>query len=328
VPDFWEDPGEGPWALAARAPRSTDDHGVVASVNVIAERTADTLDERGATTLAQQRAAFPGFVLLDHARVTLAAQPAVRTLFTYHLDGAQIVVDQWLVVAAGIATCVSGGTDTAGFPTTAGLLEAIAVSLELPTSPPQDATSSEVPEVELPELPIVAVEGAEDELLALIEPDAPRLELRVDDGSVLAWRDADEAAVLAPEPAGHAVLTRLPAALLPVELATRIPASAGADERSDEPIELPPGVLAAVIASRGVPDAVLPGTARDRLRELAAGLGSWWRLERHADGRAEPLLEGLSADDGPWRIVEAGEVMRLEPIPPRELFQALCAAVF
>jgi hypothetical protein len=327
VPDFWEDQGAGPWALAACAPRGADDHGVVASVNVLAERTAETLDERAAVTLTQQRVGFPGFVLLDHARTELAGRPAVRTLFTYHLDGHQIVVDQWLVVADGIATVVSGGTDTTGFSGVAQLLEAIAASLELPTERPEQETSSAVPDVELPDLPLAAFEGTEADLLDAIEPDAPRLELRVGDASVLAWRDRDEAAVLAPEPAGRAVLTRMPAALLPVELATRIPASAAADERSDEPIELPPGVLAAVIATREVPAAVLPGPARDRLRELAAGLGDWWRLERHADGREEPLLEGVSAEDGPWRIVAAGDEMRLEPIRPRELFAALCAAV-
>jgi hypothetical protein len=38
------------------------------------------------------------------------------------------------------------------------------------------------------------------------------------------------------------------------------------------------------------------------------------------------LAEGLSAEDGPWRIAPAGDDMRLEPIAPRELFSSLCEA--
>jgi hypothetical protein len=308
VPDDWEEQTGGPWALAARAPRSGP--GVVASVNVIAERTTDDLATRSATTLAQERALMPGFVLLDRAETTLAERPAVRTLFSYNLDDAQIVVDQWLVVAGGVATCLSGGSDTFGFPAAAGLLEAIAASLELPGEAETEA-SAKVPEAELPGLPIEVVTDA-----AVEEP--PQLTLRVGEATVLGWCEDDRAAVLAPD---EGVLRRMPAALLPVELATRIPATAAA-ERPEEPLELPPGVLAAVVATRAVPSAVLPGPDADRLRELAGGLQAWWRLEREG----EPVLEGLDTIDGPWRVEPAGELMRLTPVAPRALFAALCAA--
>jgi hypothetical protein len=306
VPDGWEEQtGGGPWALAARAPRTGS--GVVASVNVIAERTEDDLATRSATTLAQQRALMPGFVLLDRGETTLDERPAMRTLFTYNLDAAQIVVDQWLVVAGGVATCLSGGSDTFGFPAAAGLLEAIAASLELPGEAETD-TSADVPEVELPAPPIEVVPDGRAE--------PPDLLLRVGETTAAVWREDDAVLVRADD-----VLRRMPAALLPVELATRISATA-ATERPEEPLELPPGVLAAVVATRAVPAAVLPGPDVDRLRDLAGGLEAWWRLEREG----EPVLEGLDTADGPWRVEPAGEFMRLTPLAPRALFAALCAA--
>ena len=86
-------------------------------------------------------------------------------------------------------------------------------------------------------------------------------------------------------------------------------------------------MLAAVLATREVPPAVLPGEARDLLRELAAGLRAWWRLEHHdGAGGVQARAEGISTDDGPWRIAPAGDVMRLEPVRRRDLFAALCAA--
>jgi hypothetical protein len=38
------------------------------------------------------------------------------------------------------------------------------------------------------------------------------------------------------------------------------------------------------------------------------------------------VLEGLSAADGPWLVEPSGELMRVQPVAPRALFVALCAA--
>jgi len=83
-------------------------------------------------TLIQQTARLPGYVLLDLEDGSLGGRAAVRSLYTYRLERFQIVVDQWLIVERGWAWCLSGGTDTVGFPQDAPLLEAIAATLELP----------------------------------------------------------------------------------------------------------------------------------------------------------------------------------------------------
>lgn len=321
----------------------------MANANLVAEPCAGGLADFAATTLEEQRAAMPGFLLLDLEHASLDGRPAIRTLLTYRLDHAQLVVDQWLAVEHGVAWCLSCGTDTFDLERDATRLEAVAAGVELP-GPPLDAAEPVAPRPRgdaeppppLPEEPSVV--APEPELLALVEagaptPDGPRrvlldvvaastrrLELHVDDTLALGWIAGDAAVLLTPEPEGRARLARVPLAALPVELATRIPAGPAVDGRDPEPLELPPGVLAALLATRKVPDAVLPGSARDALAELAAGLGAWWRLEIHGDVAAV-ALEGLAAADGPWRIDAGDSLVRLEPTRPRDLFVALCAAL-
>lgn len=136
VPGDWLDrAGEataGPFALAASQRRDgVAPDRCVASVNLVAERCLDSIADRSAATLADQSARLPGYVLLDLEEVSLAGRPAARSLFTYQLDGFQVVVDQWLMVERGWAWYLSGGTDTIGFAKDATVLEAIAATLEL-----------------------------------------------------------------------------------------------------------------------------------------------------------------------------------------------------
>ncbi len=164
------------------------------------------------------------------------------------------------------------------------------------------------------------------ELLGPVRDHACQLELQVEDELVLGWIAGDAAAVLAPEGADLGVLERMPTAALPVALVGHIPATPAAPERPGEPLELPPGVLANVLATRALPAAIVPGPARDALLGLTRGLRAWWRLEigdRHRESPARHV-EGLHADDGPWRLLAHDDLVRLEPVRPRDVFRTLC----
>jgi len=157
---------------------------------------------------------------------------------------------------------------------------------------------------------------------------AVHIELKVNDTLVLGWAGTAGAALLAPETGEAAVLTALPAAAIPVELAGRIPARSRAPSVTAEPLELPPGVLADVLATRRVPSAVRAGPGRDALAALAPGIEAWWRLDVLGTGdTADAVAEGVSAADGPWLLEPAGEEMRLVPVRPRDVFTLLCSAL-
>lgn len=363
--------------LAASQPRSRNSGGgAVASVNLVAKRCHESLQDRSAATLLEQRTHLPGFVLLDREDVSLAGHAAVRTLFTYPLDGFQIVVDQWLIVERGWAWCLSGGTDTIGFPGDAAMLASIAGTLELPTREiagvhihdPSGADAQQAFEADT-NAEARPLAGAASDLLALVEDaarlNAPkprsaatraaleeaggfapgelatvidellepvrahtcRLELQVDEDLVLGWIAGDATTLLAPGGPELAILRRMPTATLPVALVAYIPSLPRARARSgEEPFDVAPGVLATVIATATAPVGTAPGPGREALPALARGLRAWWRLETgERDGETcAHAIEGLHSDGGPWRVVAHHQLVRVEPVRPREVFGALC----
>lgn len=381
VPEGWTErargDGSGPLLLAASRERDGIPPGrCVTSVNLVAEPCDDPLDERSAATIAGQREHLPGFVLLDVERGSLVGRAAVRSLFSYRLDPFQIVVDQWLIVEGGWAWCLSGGTDTVGFPDAARVLEGIAATLELPGElPARDGTeappAATVPGDEFPtgadvdppalvatesdllavvqdtaglDIPAKRADAARyalarradlsgdglterlDALLAPVRAHARRIELHVDGDLILGWIAGDSATLLAPEGDDLAVLWRVAPAELPVALAGSIPSLPAASERPSDGLELPPGVLASVLATGGLPDPIMPGAGRDTLLARTDGLRAWWRLEVHDRHVEVPprIVEGLDADDGPWSLSARDDMARLEPIRPRDLFARLC----
>lgn len=168
-----------------------------------------------------------------------------------------------------------------------------------------------------------------DDLLAPARDHRRRLELQVDDDLAVAWIAGDTATLLAPRDADLAVLLRVPAAALPVALVGQIPSFPATPERSSEPLALPSDVLADVLATRHLPPAIVPGPDHDALLALTHTLRAWWRLAiaDHDHEASARVVEGLHTSDGPWRLVAHGDLVRLEPTRPRELFRTLCAEV-
>lgn len=167
------------------------------------------------------------------------------------------------------------------------------------------------------------------ELLGPVRDHSHQLELQIEADLVLGWLAGDEATLLAPDGADLAVLRRVPTAALPVALVGQIPSLPASPARPGEPLELPPGVLANVLATRTLPTATMPGPARDALLALTRGLRAWWRLEigdRHREA-AVRIVEGLHVEDGPWRLVAHEDVVRLDPVRPRDVFRTLCDEV-
>ena len=380
MPEAWTDrtggDSGGPFLIAASQDREDVPRDrCVASVNLVVEPCDDPLHERSAAVVAEQSSRLPGYVLLDLEHVSLVGHAAVRSLFTFPLDPFQIVVDQWLIVERGWAWCLSGGTDTIGFPQDAPVLEAIAATLELPREGPSRdaieepraadgqaaldtetdlttrallgaasdllALSDEAAGMEVPAARTAAARAAlaesaapaSDELVALLDElldpvreHARTLELQVDDDLVLGWIAGDTATLLAPEGDDLALLRRVPTVALPGAVVGHIPSVPAASGRASEALEMPPGVLAGVVATRTLPVSIMPGAARDGLLALTRALQAWWRLEirdRHREAPAR-ILEGFHADDGPWSLVSHDDMVRVEPSRPRDLFRTLC----
>lgn len=159
MPERWSDRAGGDTAGSLVLAASQSREGIpadrcAASVNLVVEPCDDSLADRSAK-LIEQSARLPG-VLLDLEDGSLCGSAAVRSLFTYRLERFQIVVDQWLIVERGWAWCLSGGTDTVGFPHDGPLLEAIAATLELP--------DEGLPGDEIDGLPEDVAEAVEQEL--------------------------------------------------------------------------------------------------------------------------------------------------------------------
>ena len=139
-----------------------------ASANVVAERSRSRSASSARVTLDQQQhATFPGSSA--RPRRDVARRPRRRgTLFSYHLAGYQIVVDEWLVVADGIATVLSCGSDRGASRSIRRRARGDRRHARPAVRAPQAEVSTEaLPDAEPPERPIEAAPRGDEQELSL-----------------------------------------------------------------------------------------------------------------------------------------------------------------